>query len=113
MDVILLQDVAKVGKHKQVVTVSAGYGAFLVSQKRAVVATPSAIKSLRNTITKTETEQKAYTEALIATLKRVDGKKVVYRARANMQGHLFAALHPKIHNLLLCYLWIVYNFRCL
>ncbi len=94
MEIILLRDVAKIGKRMQVCTVSDGYAInFLIPKGLAKAATDSARKDLETQKTKSDAYAQAAAETLSSDIKNIDGKSVTLREKANEQGHLFAALH--------------------
>jgi large subunit ribosomal protein L9 len=94
MEVIMLQDVAKVGRKHDVIEVSEGYAInYLIPKGFAKAATAGARKALEmqkstETAKKTESVQKVG-----AIIKQLDGKSLTMHRKANEQGHLFAALH--------------------
>lgn len=94
MKVILLHDVAKVGKKYEVKDVADGYAAnALIPQGRAETATPIALRRL-NKIKAEEEAKKAALESLIAAeVGKVNGEEVLIVRPVNEQGHLFAAVH--------------------
>jgi large subunit ribosomal protein L9 len=94
MDIILLTDVAKVGKKFDVVSVSEGYAInFLIPRGLAQAATPSARKSLAEHRSREAAQEHAHASALARDIAAVDGKKVTLKERVNEHGHLFGALH--------------------
>ncbi|MEK7579065.1 MAG: 50S ribosomal protein L9 [Patescibacteria group bacterium] len=94
MEIILLRDVAKIGKRMQICSVSDGYAInFLIPKGLAKAATAGARKDLETQKTKTDAEARVATEALAVDIKKVDGKSVTLHEKANEQGHLFATIH--------------------
>ncbi len=94
MEVILLQDVPKVGQRYQAVTVSEGYAVnFLIPRGLAKAATASAKKELEMKKAKTEHGMKAEESKIIEGITAADGKSITIRRKASDEGHLFAALH--------------------
>ncbi len=94
MEVILLKDVAKVGRRAEVVTVSEGYAInFLIPKGMAKAATPSARRELESK-KGIESKNQAENEGkVVESLKAIDGKSITIRMKANDEGHLFARLH--------------------
>lgn len=94
MKVVLIQDVAKVGRKNDIKDVSDGYAMnFLLPQGLAETATEKAIKRVE-LIKKQEIEQKKICQDLL--LKNFDdlkGVKIEMEEVANDKGHLFAAVH--------------------
>ena len=94
MEVILLKDVAKVGKRFDIVTVADGHALhFLIPQGLAQAATPAA-RAMRAAQQAKASERKGEHDAAIAkSIGEVNGKMVTLSEKANEQGHLFASLH--------------------
>lgn len=94
MKVILLHDIAKVGRKYEVKDVADGYAAnALIPQGKAETATPAALRRL-NTIKTAEDAKKAAIESLIAAeVGKVNGEEITISRAVNEQGHLFAAVH--------------------
>lgn len=94
MKVILLQDVAKIGKRFSVVNVPDGYATNqLIPKKLAVPATPENLKRTlhRNaTAAATKEASEARFDTAVAMLAE---KEVRVFADANEQEHLFQAIH--------------------
>jgi len=94
MRVLLLSDVAGIGKRGEVVEVKDGYAQnYLIPRKLAEFAdkrvAADAIKHTREKIT----QQSMRARDLKRTVKQLDGKKIVLHDKANEQGHLFAQIH--------------------
>ncbi|MCX6713958.1 MAG: 50S ribosomal protein L9 [Candidatus Vogelbacteria bacterium] len=94
MKIILLQDVAKVGRKHEIKDVNDGFARnFLINTGKAVVATPANIAKInalkKNTIISAEHGEKNF-ELLAEKLKDLP---IVIKAKANPAGHLFAGLH--------------------
>lgn len=94
MKVILLRDVAKVGRKGQVCEVPSGYAAnLLIPRKLAIPATPESLKQhTAETARHTKEGERAH-EAFRDSLKRLQESRVQYVASANAQGHLFKGIH--------------------
>lgn len=96
MKVILLSDIAKLGRKYDVKDVNSGYGQnFLIPKKLALAATKSALDWLNNEKSKTETENTIKKNLLIKNLVDLDGKTISIKEKANEKGHLFAGLHKE------------------
>ena len=93
MKVILLQDVAKLGRKFDVASVPDGYALNqLIPKKMAEAATPESLKRLeqRKNLETAASDKRAHKVTGAVTL--LSGKSLEIRAEANEQGHLFAAL---------------------
>jgi len=96
MKVILLQDVAKVGRKNEVKEVSDGFARNnLFPQKRAMPATNenlAKVKSLQKG--KVEAGQKRK-ESFSVLSEKLSGKKIICFRLSGPGGHLFSGLHGK------------------
>ena len=96
MKIILLNDVAKIGRRHEVKNVSDGHAInFLIPQKLAVEATSENLKSLESKVKKSEGERALQHQLLVQNLNGLDGVKLEMSVKTNEKGHLFAALHQK------------------
>lgn len=96
MRVILLQDVAKLGRKYAVVSVPDGYAINrLIPKKLAEAATPenlNRLQKVQSTLTKAGEKLAQSIAEAVALLK---DKPLEIKAEMNEQGHLFAALHER------------------
>ena len=93
MQVILLQDVAKLGHKNDLVTVKDGYALnALIPKKLAKVATPGAIKAHEEHQAHASAENKKVHETRVAELSKLEGATTTITSKANEQGHLFAGI---------------------
>ena len=96
MKVILLENVAKVGKKFEERKVSDGYGAnLLIPRGLAVISTPKAKKRLVEAKAAHEAEEKVKKELLIKSIEDIKKTKITISAKANDKGHLFAGIHKE------------------
>lgn len=96
MEIIMLKDVAKVGRKHEIVTVSEGYAInYLIPKRLAKAATAGAKKELEMRKEREGTERSKEIENIAEGIRALDGKSVTVRAKANEKGHLFAALHKE------------------
>lgn len=94
MKVILLQDVAKIGKRFTVTNVPDGYAINqLIPKKLALPATPENLKRTLRRNQAVVATREAEDARFEAAVKAVADKSVVFSAEANEQGHLFQAVH--------------------
>ena len=94
MEIILLQDVQKLGQKDDIVTVKNGYATnFLIPQGYAVAATPSAKKmhaeNLKQRAHKEE-KIKAEAEALAA---KMEGLKLTIGAKTSSSGKIYGSVN--------------------
>jgi large subunit ribosomal protein L9 len=96
MEVILLKNVAKVGKKLDIVHVSEGYAInFLIPKGLARAATASARKSVETQKATIGAQHRAHDEALENDITALDGKKITLVEKVNSKGNLFGSLHPE------------------
>ncbi|MCX6712190.1 MAG: 50S ribosomal protein L9 [Candidatus Vogelbacteria bacterium] len=96
MKIILLQDIAKVGRKNEIKDVNDGFARnFLIGQGRAIVATPANIAKIEG-LNKGKNEQQAKTISSAQQLiDNLGDKAIEIKAKASGEGHLFASLHAK------------------
>jgi large subunit ribosomal protein L9 len=93
MKVILLQDVAKIGRRFDIVEVPSGYGMNkLIPQAMAKPATPENVKAIQAQATKNEAHKAAGDEAFTQMLEALKAVTLEISAEANEEGRLFQAL---------------------
>ncbi|NQU85732.1 MAG: 50S ribosomal protein L9 [Mariniphaga sp.] len=94
MDIILLQDIEKLGQKDDIVTVKDGYARnFLIPKKIAIKATESAKKILSE-----NKKQRAFKEAklkdeALAIATKLENKKVKIGAKTSTQGKIFGSVN--------------------
>src|SRR5512133_3975161 len=94
MEIILLQDVARLGSKDDVITVKNGFGRnFLIPQKMAVIATDSAKKVLAE-----NTKQRAHKEAKLKDLalsiaEKLKAIQLVVGAKTSTTGKIFGSVN--------------------
>lgn len=94
MKIILLKDIAKVGKKYDIKDISDGYAAnMLIPRGLAIAATASAMKTFELERAKADGERKIHEDLLLKNLAELDGKTVAIKVKGNEKGHLFAGLH--------------------
>lgn len=96
MKIVLLKDLHKVGRKYDVVEVADGYALnSLIPAKVAEAATPSNISKYNKLKDVEMASRKAIEEEVIAKLDKLVSTTFVIQAKANEQGHLFAAVHKE------------------
>ncbi len=94
MRVILLKDIAGVGRRGDIKDVAEGYaGNFLLPRKLAIMATEKEIERLKIERLKDEEERKIQENLMEKNIENLKDRPVVIKAKANEAGHLFAGLH--------------------
>ncbi|MFH1402123.1 MAG: 50S ribosomal protein L9 [Patescibacteria group bacterium] len=93
MKIILLQDVAKIGKKFDVKEVSNGYALnFLFPKKQARIATNQAVKELEEIKKKSEEEKIVGNVKLLEMVNKIKDAKIEMITKANEEGKLFAGI---------------------
>ena len=94
MEIILLQDVPRLGSKDDIVSVKDGYARnFLIPQRQAVVATESAKKVLsENQRQRAHKEAKLKEEAL-AIAAKLEGLKISIGAKTSTTGKIFGSVN--------------------
>lgn len=96
MKVILLQDVAKIGRKHTVVNVPDGYGQNqLIPKGLAKPATPENLKAIERLQAERGAKADAIATRFFATKQALEGQAVVLKGRKSDNGHLFAAVKPE------------------
>ncbi len=93
MKIILMEDIASLGRRGEVREVATGYARnYLLPKKLAVPATPGNLQNLEHLKRQRERiEQKARDEAQ-ATARRIGGLTFAVATRASEDGHLFGSV---------------------
>lgn len=96
MKIILLQDVAKVGRKHEIKEVNDGFARnFLLGNNKAVLANPANLSRVLG-LKQGQIEQTKKTVSLVDQfLMRAGESPLVIKVKANGAGHLFASLHAK------------------
>ena len=96
MKVILLKDVAKIGRKNEVKNVPDGHALnHLIPQGIAEAATGNNLKQLERRKAQTAAEMENKSESFKETLAKLQGSEVVLEIEANDQGHLFKGIHAE------------------
>ena len=93
MKVILLQDVAKIGRKNSVVEVPSGYAQNqLIPKGWAKLATPESLKGIKNTQAIKAASAEEAEERYFEIKKKLEENPIVISDLKSYKGHLFAAL---------------------
>jgi large subunit ribosomal protein L9 len=95
MKVILLRDVAKIGRRFEVVEVPDGYAQNqLIPKKLAETATPANLKKVTALKETASLHHKLEDDQFAAAVKAIEERPLALEAgQVNAQGHLFKAIH--------------------
>lgn len=96
MQVILLQDVAKVGRKNEIKEVNDGFARnFLLGKGKAILATPANVSRVLG-LKQGKLDMASKTLSLVDQFLGLVGEgAVVIKVKASPVGHLFASLHAK------------------
>ncbi len=93
MQVILLQDLYKHGVAGEVVRVADGFARnYLIPNKLAIQATPSAMKRTENARKNVEARKAQYNDMLNELARQIDGVELIFGRRAASTGKLFGSV---------------------
>lgn len=93
MKVILLRDVAKIGRKFEVVSVPDGYALNnLIPKKDAEAATPANLKKIAARKARTASEQSDLEQTARTIVEQLTKNPLTITVKANEQNHLFQAL---------------------
>lgn len=94
MEIILIQDVERLGSKDDIVTVKDGYARnFLIPQKKAVAATNSAKKVLAENIRQRAHKEARLREEALAIAEKLANKKVKIGAKVSSAGKIFGSVN--------------------
>ena len=94
MEIILLQDVTRLGSKDDIVNVKDGYGRnFLIPQKMAIVATSSAKKVLAENIRQRAHKEAKLKAAALEIAEQLKNKQLVIGAKTSTTGKIFGSVN--------------------
>jgi large subunit ribosomal protein L9 len=96
MKVILIRDVARLGRRLEVKEVPAGHALnFLIPRKLSIPATPENMKRLSAEVTKHAEDREESEKSFHEALAKLGTETVVYVTEANDKGHLFKGVNAR------------------
>jgi len=94
MQIILIQDIERLGSKDDVVTVKDGYAQnFLIPQKKAIVATETAKKILAENIKQRAHKEAKLKKAATEIAEKLANKKVTIGAKTSTSGKIFGSVN--------------------
>ena len=94
MEIILVQDVERLGNADDIITVKDGYARnYLIPQKKAIVATPSAKKILAENIKQRAHKESKLRDEAQAIAEKLANKKVKIGAKVSTSGKIFGSVN--------------------
>lgn len=95
MKVILLEDVKGRGKKDEIIDVAGGYGQFLLTQKKAMLANDDNLKMLHDKQEKAFEDQQKHIELMKTLKQEIDHKHIKLTIQVGKDGKLFGAITTK------------------
>ena len=95
MKVILLEDVKGRGKKDDVIEVAGGYGQFLLTQKKGILANEENLKTLHDKQEKEFEAQQKHIELMKTLKQEIDHKHIKLTIQVGKDGKLFGAITTK------------------
>ena len=97
MEVILLQDIARLGSKDDIITVKNGFGRnYLIPQKMAVIVTESAKKVLAENIKQRAHKEAKLKELSLGVAERLKALPLVIGAKTSSTGKIFGSVNTII-----------------
>lgn len=94
MEIILIQDVERLGSKDDIVNVKNGFARnFLIPQKKAVIATDSAKKILAENVKQRAHKEKRLREEAKTLAEKLANKKVKIGAKISSSGKIFGSVN--------------------
>ncbi len=90
MRVILLKDVARLGRKSEIKEVPNGHATnFLIPRGLAIIATPDSLRRVEEVVKKHAEHKQHDLDVFKTALTNLEGKTIVYATEANEKGSLF------------------------
>lgn len=97
IQIILQKDVKNLGEKGSIHSVKNGYALnYLLPQEIAVLATEGRVRQAKEVLEARRRKQEELMAQLRDLSKEVDGQTLLIKMKANEEGHLYAAVTPKI-----------------
>ncbi|TET86564.1 MAG: 50S ribosomal protein L9 [Dehalococcoidia bacterium] len=93
MKIVLLEDVANVGRAGEVKEVADGYGRnFLLPKKLALLATPSALKAAEAQLQKEKEKQQHFDAEITKLAQQIEGLLITFKERVSSEDRLYGSV---------------------
>lgn len=96
MKVILLEDVKSKGKKDDIIEVPNGYGQYLLSSNKAILATPEAIKEIENQKARLIEQERQHLALMKKLKEEIESKSVNILINIGQDGKLFGSVTTKL-----------------
>jgi large subunit ribosomal protein L9 len=94
MEIILIQDVERLGSKDDLVKVKDGFARnFLIPQKKAIIATSTAKKVLAENIKQRAHKEAKYKNEALAIAEKLANKKITIGAKTSTLGKIFGSVN--------------------
>lgn len=95
MEVILKQDIPRLGYKDEIVTVKDGYARnYLIPRGLAIEATPSAKKQLQEIIKQRKHKEEKLRQEAISLAEQLKSVKITIGAKTSSKGKIFGSVNP-------------------
>lgn len=93
MKIVLLEDIANVGRAGEVKEVADGYGRnFLLPKQLALLATPSALKAVEAQLQKKREKQQRFAAELTKLAQQLEGLLITFQEKASSEDRLYGSV---------------------
>lgn len=93
MQILLLENIAKIGRKGEIVSVAEGYGRnFILKKKLGIIPTAQDIAKYKSNQAKQESTAQDRLSNLQDLQARLENYELTLQAKANTEGHLFGAI---------------------
>jgi len=93
MQILLLENIAKIGRKGEIVSVAEGYGRnFILKKKLGIIPTAQDIAKYKSNQIKKETTAQEKLSNLQNLQAKLENYELVLQVKANAEGHLFGAI---------------------
>jgi len=93
MQILLLENIAKIGRKGEIVSVAEGYGRnFILKKKLGIIPTAQDIAKYKSNQIKKETTAQEKLSNLQDLQAKLENYELVLQVKANTEGHLFGAI---------------------
>jgi len=94
MKIILLKDVAKIGKKHEIKNIADGYAQnFIIPRGLGIPATEANVRKIEILKNTSDADRKVQEPLLAKNLETIASLTVIISGKANDKGHLFAGIH--------------------